>query len=282
MHIPYFRILFYTIISFISMLFIVINYNNGLEISITNGNYLIFFGEFLKIFFIYGLIYSPILFCWWNWGPIQDGGYIYKILSPIFSLLIMEWSFFPFIKFSNNINQEKLKKSKNLIYKNELINLSFLLFISIFPDLITWINNVYFLEYILICLYFLFFYLYYQKQKSLNKLEYFLLIIIMILIHLESYTENISFLFFHHFHLIALFIYLLSIFLIFFWLLQTKILNIILPINLILYFLFKNNIFRRLCLLFINIQYFIYLSPLLKNLGKILLFYYSKKVIIPI
>jgi hypothetical protein len=110
-----------------------------------------------------------------------------------------------------------------------------------------------------------FIHVYYKKTSKppLGKIGYFIL---LALIHFYTFTESTESLYFYHFHCCALVVYILTVVLLVYYFIAKRILDMILPTNIVLYLLFRDSPSTRILLLLFNYQYFCNLLPMMELL----------------
>jgi len=260
---PYLSILFYTCISSFLVLFILIQYNEGLERFVLSNNYWGFGIELLNILIIYGLMFLQLLYCWWAWGPVMDGGVIHRILSPALAFMT-----FYQLRLASRDQNNRVMGVEKLIYRNEMINLYIMFLTSIFPDLLSALEEIIFFPEVMIlvgayCVHV--FYTKYMPGPSKYVIERGIAMTMLLMIHWYVYTSETQGLYlFWHFHICALGVFLGAIGMALYFFIQGRLLELIVPINLVLYLLYKESSVGRCFLILFNVQYLKFILPVVE------------------
>eukprot|EP01114_Cavostelium_apophysatum_P005081 TRINITY_DN1568_c0_g1_i1.p1 TRINITY_DN1568_c0_g1~~TRINITY_DN1568_c0_g1_i1.p1 ORF type:complete len:876 (-),score=228.98 TRINITY_DN1568_c0_g1_i1:1299-3926(-) len=258
---PWISVALFTFVSSCAVLYILLQYNEGLERFVNANQYVGFVREMFTVLVIYGLMFFQLLFCWWNWGAVHDSGSLYRIFSPLLALVAIH---------NHRLSSRDAAKSSlidRLVYKNEMINLAVIIHSTCFPDLMTFWDDIPGMSNVAFVLAVFLLNVYYrqkanQSQKSKYALERVIFSAVLLLAHVYSYTEGLSWLYMlWHFHVCALAVYLTSVFSLVFFVLRGRMAELIIPINLILFLLYKDSSVGRLLVLLLNYQYLRYILP---------------------
>jgi len=226
-----------------------------------SSNYVGFLFELWNILLVFGLMFVQLLFCWWNWTFVHNGGVMYRIVSPAMTILILHQ-----LRKCNKSN--KITTPEMLIYHNEAINLFLVFYSSCFPEMLPFFDQtIPFLGEAMAVLGVYAIFKYYKSfEPSRSWLELMGFVGLIAAGEFYRYTEEIPTFYFNHLHIAASFIYLSSIVVFFYFFFVGRISSGIMCINVVLFLLFKDAPSTRFFLILLNYQYLYCILPLIEQL----------------
>eukprot|EP01119_Soliformovum_irregulare_P011628 TRINITY_DN2936_c0_g1_i2.p1 TRINITY_DN2936_c0_g1~~TRINITY_DN2936_c0_g1_i2.p1 ORF type:complete len:869 (-),score=182.80 TRINITY_DN2936_c0_g1_i2:122-2692(-) len=208
----------------------------------------------------YGLMLLQLLFCWWNWKIAHDGGYVFRTLSPGLALVSI-------VHLRLSSESGAITPGETYLFKNEQTNLFLIFMSSCFVDLLLFFDALYIVPEIALILTLYGGIRYYRLYRPLQRMERNLFGICIMMAHMYSYTAESEAFFLGSFHILALVPYIMGaiVFPIYF-IFTKRVEDMLLPLHLILYLLFKHSAVGRMVLLMFNMQYLRYLLPAIRQL----------------
>lgn len=272
-YIPWWTVAILATFGSILILYILVQYSEGLEQYVLVNNYWRFIGELSTVLILYGYSFLCLMFCWWNWSIAMRGGYTWKIYMILLALKIIDS-----LKTPLPHHIKSTKTGQSLVFHNEMINLTVLFLSSCFPDVLSGVDGLYVVPELGILMMLFATHLYFSNFVSGQKnsprgdrivspgkaaIEETVVLVAILMMSLYDWTADTDFFFLGSIHLSGLVIYLLSFVILpiyFLWNRRTK--DLIIPINLLLMFLHRDSFFERMFLLALNYQYLVNILPL--------------------
>lgn len=282
---PTAKIILHSFVSLVTLCFIFFKFNKSAMMThLATGDQSALFFHLWHFFIIYGLMLLQLLFCWWNWKWAHDGGYdmtwhssiryVFRTLSPALAILIIlhaRWS----AKDPPRPNPRESRKpladivlisgievSEQAIYRCEQINIGIFFLTSSFSDLLAFFDIVPLLPEVATVIAFFFF----KKIWKHRGVSWWLFLAGLVLSSLYSFTSEVTWLYFFHFHIFALLTFLLSVGLPIYLMATNQMENLPMPITLVLFLLYKDSFVNRILLMSLNYQYQECILPCLETL----------------
>jgi len=273
---PWLSVLFYIIATSGTILFVLLYFNDGLEAYVIGDQHAMFVKELFSILLVYGLMFCQLLFCWWRWGQAHDGGFVYRGLSPALALTII----FRLSRATTTQDSRGKAKVDQALYFNEILNIMTLFGFQGFQDFMDFVDSIPLMSELTLILaaYMLFKYWTYLRPEyhqtqcvslpgiNSTRVEFYYVVVLLILMHLESYTQQTPAMFIKHFHFCALAIYLSCLVMTIYYIYKARIMDLIIPVNLLMLLLYRDSPVDRLVLLLLNYQYMIFILPTIEYL----------------
>lgn len=268
---PWFSILFYTLVSSILLLFILIRFNAGLEYFIIKDLHMDFFVQLGNIVGIYSLSLLQLLFIWPGWGIRLESGFIPRIFDPLLTIKILYSSKTAFLNYTSS--------PEGLIYHNEVINLVLALTTTSFTELLKVIDSIpYILPEILIFLAIFSLLRYFCHHSHSKKWEITVYVFLLLFQIAFVYTDQNPTFYLFHFNFFALAVYFGCTFFTIYYIIQNRQIDIVIPLNVVLFLLYKDSCVGRFLILLFNYQYLTCLIPSAELMKLRLVELFSKQV----
>ena len=256
-YIPWFTIAILSIFSSCVVLFLLVQYSEGLEQYVIMNSYSRFMMELWNILSLYGFCFLSLMFCWWNWTTVLRGGYIWRIYCVFLAFKIIEN-----LKTNVSHHAKTTKTAQSLIYWNEMCNILMLFLTSCIPDLLAAADELPIFPEIsyavmIYCLNAYYKHCFHNSQLSQNqlKIERSMFIFLILLMPFYEYTQKWESVFFFKTHISAIIIYSASfVILPIYFIFNRRTRDSILPFTLLLMFLHRDSFFDKIWLLMYNYQ----------------------------
>eukprot|EP01119_Soliformovum_irregulare_P000182 TRINITY_DN10130_c0_g1_i1.p1 TRINITY_DN10130_c0_g1~~TRINITY_DN10130_c0_g1_i1.p1 ORF type:complete len:864 (+),score=206.95 TRINITY_DN10130_c0_g1_i1:55-2646(+) len=198
-HTPWFSILCFTLASSGVILYLLISFNEGLEVYVFENDYMGFVWNLSSVLGIYTPSFVNLLFCWWSWSEVMDDGNIPRIFSSILAIYICHK-----VRLSVKDSDSGLHPIERKIYICETINLLTIFVRSCFPDLMNMVDNLP-VRFLITC-----FVMYLGKCFIVTSRvwEKYLLIFLLGSSQIYSWSMDYEWMFFKHMHIVAIIIWL--------------------------------------------------------------------------
>jgi hypothetical protein len=276
-YIPWWTVGLLATFASVLVLYILVQYSEGLEQYVLLNQYWRFIGELWGILMLYGFAFLGLMFCWWNWSISMRGGYTWRLCSTLLALKI-----FDSVKSPLPHHSKSTKIAQSLIYNNESINLLVIFLTSCFPDVLSGFDGLYVIPEIstLMILYGVHWYFsnvvcsqhrICRNDKIVSpsraRIEQFVISLSVVMMSVYDWTSssNSKSFFIGSIHISGLVIYGLSFIILpiyFVWNRRTR--DLIIPINLLLMFLHRDSLFERMFILLMNYQFLVNILPLME------------------